>query len=739
MRICKQTIGTVTNDLGMYTLLLSPGKYRIAFSSIGFEAETLSVNLAGNRFELNVFLTPRPILLPAVTVYAGKRNPAELVILRVIARKDSLRRALKNYIARVYTKTVIRTYLKVHGKPDTIIAGIMETQSRIYWSRDTYREIILAREQTANIASYFNVITIGKLPDFSEDRISIEKVSFVSPIARDALNHYFFEMQDTTRFQGRPVFVLSVKPRTSGPPRFKGTLLIDTLSYAIVSLNLENTGVLSSPILNHLRIRQQNALYNNRYWLPIQVTKIYSGQYMGLKFQMEMTALLHEYRINQPVPPDFRFASSISVAPDADRRNPRNWIFGQQLALTPEEEQAYAKLDSLMSRANPITRIINFAFQWNGKIGPFRVLSASDFFHFSRVEGFYIGAGLQYGSKDKGVALRLRPGYAFSLKSPLAHFSARIWLDHKRRFSSELNIFRRVDYQNTLVPFSRLENSLSCLLYKEDYPDYFLRKGWSFWIYVRPSRVSSIGVGLTQERHTSLATATRFSLFYRNKNYRSNPAVTEGRFLYGSLELRMDNRQWVEMGRSRALLNERSYGFLNLRYDFSLSGRRPSYGRRLWLDGRSWQLLGNDHLLQNRFYLGYSFTGDLVQTRMDLPGAFQSFAPFGSFHSLSVRTYLARFLFAWIADYTIRNRLGPIPFPRLLFGRPDLTLHVGLAYLKDIVEWTKSGAYAPKGEIMIREIGFGIGNVLPMFRIFFTWRLDQKKPAFCLNFSSISM
>ena len=65
--------GTATDLDGKYSLSVAPGSYEISFYIVGYEQQTMSINLrAGETRELNVQLNDGSNLLQTATVTAGK-------------------------------------------------------------------------------------------------------------------------------------------------------------------------------------------------------------------------------------------------------------------------------------------------------------------------------------------------------------------------------------------------------------------------------------------------------------------------------------------------------------------------------------------------------------------------------------------------------------------------------------------------------------------------------------------
>jgi hypothetical protein len=82
-------------------------------------------------------------------VYGRQYEPGEQIIVEAIRRKKEILAKLKQFSCDAYTKMVVRDM----KKPDsTNIFLITESQVSCFWEApDRYKEIIRAREQSANI------------------------------------------------------------------------------------------------------------------------------------------------------------------------------------------------------------------------------------------------------------------------------------------------------------------------------------------------------------------------------------------------------------------------------------------------------------------------------------------------------------------------------------------------------------------------------------------------------------
>ncbi|MBU1299511.1 MAG: DUF5686 and carboxypeptidase regulatory-like domain-containing protein [Bacteroidetes bacterium] len=200
IRVLQTTKGTTSNREGTFRILLPAGIHKLVFSYIGYRSDTLEIKLKDSNVEQLIFLMPSVISLPEVVVYGDQPNPAEQIILKAIKRKKEVLSQLLSYQFQAYTKTTFRVPRTKDQKRDTVLAGLLETQTEGFWqSPNNYKEIITARRQSANFSPAQNIFTVGRFPNFNDDVIILGSNSIIGPTAPNALEHYSFEMLDTVQ------------------------------------------------------------------------------------------------------------------------------------------------------------------------------------------------------------------------------------------------------------------------------------------------------------------------------------------------------------------------------------------------------------------------------------------------------------------------------------------------------------------------------------------------------------
>ena len=76
---------------------------------------------------------------------------------------------------------------------------------------------------------------------------------------------------------------------------------------------------------------------------------------------------------------------------------------------------------------------------------------------------------------------------------------------------------------------SGLENTLAAILFREDFMDYFHRKGWRFYATQNISETYFLGLEYRSDRYENMKNKTDWSLFGGDKTFRLNPPIEEGK------------------------------------------------------------------------------------------------------------------------------------------------------------------------------------------------------------------
>ncbi|MGB5874785.1 MAG: DUF5686 family protein [Bacteroidota bacterium] len=717
VRVLGTSFGTITNETGIYSLVLDKGERALVFSSLGYRADTVALRLTADTV-LHVPLVRSPIVLPEVVV--SSEDPALEIIRRAIVNKQRWRDRLTSYELDAFTRqTLFR---------DTSIASITESYTRGYWRKgDTLREIVVQRRQTANIPENSNFASVGRILDFGEERIRFAGYSFAGPIADDAFDYYDYKLLSTRGSGGEEVHEIQILPRSRTDPLFSGTIGIAGRSYALIGVEVSPNEAFLLPFVKKgvLRYRQEFSLYDRFYWMPVDI-RIEGEFEVGVlgfsipRITFHQTSVIYGYKINTTLPDSIFQKPRFSVDSVSVRSDSTLWQGVDVLPLSPRQEKAYGELDS--------TQTLDVQFRPGGMTATLgagsltgSILRYSDI-GFNRVEGFRLGARVDVDSIF-GV-LDFRTGFAYGFSDRVTKYLAglTVFTSEERVFGIGGDLYRRIDHRPDLGYYGKVLNSFTSVFEKNDYWDYYRSDGWNIFVTGRPSPVMTARLSFASEEHRSMRNTTDFSILFPSRDFRRNPPVEEGRFnalrvwaRFGSdpipLELIWRDALELAVEYSKPSLTGGDFDFL--RYHAVGSIAVPTFGRSFLLRP----------VLRVRVSAGSS-SGNLPAQRLfDLESNLSGIAPFGVLRGVRVKEFSGTSFVSANVEHNFRS----IPFlalgvPFLYENNLELVLQGSAAKA-----WNRSPYPVTPTDGWYYEVGLGISRIFEIFRADFTWRLSDPK------------
>ena len=715
IRLQGSSRGTIANSAGRFILPLEEGSCSVIVSSIGYRPDTLHFQVRGN-VTAEVALDPVEIVMPEVVVTS--EDPAIEIIRRAIANKRKWIERLNTYQIEAFTRQTIRR--------DTAIAAIAESYTRGYWQKgDTLREVVTRKRQTENVREAENFAAVGRILNFNEERVRFVGFSFVGPTADDALDYYDYRLLRTHTADGGSVYEIRMIPRSRTVPLFFGTVSIADGSYALVGVDVEPNEAFVLPFVSEkrLRYRQQFSLYDTYYWLPtdIRVDANFTVSILGFSIPsigIEQTSVIYNYEINTPLPDSVFLKPRLTVDSAAARPDSSFWASARILPLDQEQERAYATLDS--------TQRLDVQFRPSGAmmtlgsggeaVSFLQYLDAG----FNRVEGFRLGVRADVARVAPILGLRGAYSYGFSDKRAKYSVGFSLYTSPARILGFSGDAYRDIDHRPDAGSYGPLFNSMTSLLVKNDYRDYFGREGWRAGVLFSPAHRLGAELAFVSEQHRSVDQVTDYSFFNRNGSYRPNPPVQEGKLRSLVFSLR-----W---GEDPVPLNLILRDALEISVEHtapSLSGSQFRYTRYEVTGSFSVPTSGEGFLLRPqiavRVAAGTS-AGDLPSQRwFSLESSSSGFGPFGVMRGMRVKEFSGVGYVAVNLEQNFRS----IPFlalgiPFVYEGGIEFLIHGGAAR-----SWDRGGNTLTSTDGWYTEAGFGVGRILDFLRVDFTWRISN--------------
>lgn len=522
-----------------------------------------------------------------------------------------------------------------------------------------------------------------------------------------------------------------MKPKSSLRPLFDGTVSIADGSFLVMQVDVRgNEGINLAPLKN-LRIRQQFALFEDRFWLPVESHTSYTVE---LSFPptplvlWEQYSLLYQYAINPTIPTKLFDQYVVAALPTADRPDSTFWQRVDILPLTSEELRAYERIDSMMAHTSLFARVVVTLTRLPQSWKELNLTSFSDFFHFNRVEGAYLGAGIKVPDMIPNTALTLRAGYGFADRAFRYSVGVEKYLTAERTISIGGDLHRSLKFRENEETVTRGLITLSALLDKDDPVDYYEAKGWATFGRVRIIPNSHFEFRYINEYHKSVSKKTDFSLLRSSAQYRTNPPILDGKLRSAALSFSYDTRKYIDVGIFE-IVDARQNSVL-FTFDTEHSDSRAfnsdfdytRYTAMLQLHHLTFASGSLDVFLK----LGYS-SGKLPPQRLfDLQASVGGLSRLGIFKTLGVKEFAGDRVAVLMAEHNF----GILPFRAI--GLPfvqsiDLILYAGSG-------WTEISRKAQiiqpvavqSTHSVFHEVGFALGKILTFFRLDFTWRLTHR-------------
>jgi hypothetical protein len=360
----------------------------------------------------------------------------------------------------------------------------------VFWRApgETRQRIIGLRDEKAlptDIHYHLDHFTVVQ-DDFG-DHIRIgdgdEVEAVLHPVGPGADEFYDFALADsiTLSFQGAEepirVYEILVRPKDPDLPAFVGSLFLDGASKAIVRMNFTFTPAsYVDSYLDRIQISLENGLWNGRYWLPYR---------QQLEIRREVPWLdipagtvikgwfeVGDYEINTPLPESIFRGPALTTLPEATRR------------AFPFEDSLHAHLDTEGLRPPPEMAEIRsqameiYGQQYLSGLRKSRLYLPSPMIssglRFNRAEGVFLGGGASFGISPS-LATSIHGGFAVGPERPEIQWTL---TGGERAPGSGIRAF--LHQPRDLGPIqgaSGLINSLSSLIFAEDYQDLFFSSG----------------------------------------------------------------------------------------------------------------------------------------------------------------------------------------------------------------------------------------------------------------------
>ena len=673
-------IGTVSNKNGYFSLELPTIPATVIISYIGYETRKLFIDKQGE-FKLDVKLKPVVLELKGLVVTTSREDPAIEIMKKVIANKIKWKSKLKSYRAKAYTRTKV--------KNDIAIVSMSESVSKLYWNLERGSAEEFIAKKSSKRMPYLTAMNVGSknILNFSDDNIKIINHSFVGPTHPDAFDYYDFKLRSERILNDKIVFDIQLIPKSKLQPLFSGKISILDEEFAIIDVDLKNSGNMSFfEMLKyfHGTYRQQYNNFGKEFWLPIdsrteEIFEVDMGLIAFPQATFSKISRISNYEINIDVADDItRLDTTTTSSPCSSKiLNVGAFKDFEKVPLTTEEIEAYTNPDT--------TKTLIKSFPPTGILAPYMIskekeLEAGLSEHggytpiksnanfgfqgwYNRVEGLNVGLKFNYNFFDN-YKIAITGGYQTYLRKFYYETQFKYLINKKNEDQYFFaGYYDKTNSRYCSKHYSQLVTSLLPLFGEYDYFDYYASK--KFYVgcsYGIKKIKSAVFLEFNSEDNLSLTKTSNWNILNYGYSQRKNPAIDNGRlnsiklqFTYYQAynELSMERilgdktdkiALQVEHSSAKYLKSDFSFTLYKFLFDYRLHTffkRRPDY-----------------NYLRTRIEASV-YTGTLPLQRFSIiDGSIFSYCPFGIFRTLLNKPLEGEKKFGLSWEYNFRS----IPF-----------------------------------------------------------------------------
>ena len=361
------TIGVTSNNLGFFSLSLSPGNYILDCRYVGYASVEKQVNLKNESIKVDFILPLQKLILKEVVIDSRAEDPAYEIIRQAIKMRPFYDDQVDAFTAEAYVKGLVR----LKELPASFMGKKIEDSDKnesgldssgkgiIYLSESVTKvssqkpdkfklEVISSRVSGSNGLGFDFPVFVSFYKNNVMLAPQLNRRGFISPIADGALNYYSYKFLGTFFEDGQQVNVIRVIPRRSYEPLFSGVINITENDWRIYSCNLLLTKSSQLEIIDSLNISQIHMAVSKDVWRIKNQVLHFSFDQFGIKANGDFLNVYSEYNLEPAFDQNFFNRVLIKYDTAVNKRTREYWDTVRPVPLEPEEIKDYKVKDSIL-------------------------------------------------------------------------------------------------------------------------------------------------------------------------------------------------------------------------------------------------------------------------------------------------------------------------------------------------------------------------------------------------------
>ena len=390
IRLINSSKAVISNSNGVFYLHLDNGTYTLLVQSMGYENDTVRIELLDKDITKHIVLHRSTLQLMPVTITATGEDPAIGIIKQAIAKKEYFKNQIDQYTCQVYNKTSLEQH-SITKRVDSVLADVVidsliqqlqfiESVSNYYFrDPNTHKEIKSAfqNHNKEEKLDFGNTAFIGidLKPDrevygapswgekeelfythVSKDHFDLYQNSvnlpslydkpFISPIADLAFYHYDFRLIHTFEEDGHLIHKIEVNPKRNTSPLFTGNIYIVDEEWSIKAVDLTVNDRYLIPYKS-FTFQLQFQKIDDTYWMLDREEFHYQLKLTATDKFGHALAVYTKYDCQHVIDPSI-FKGGQIIIPDSVKNKPLDyWTSSRPISLQSNELKYIKNKDSL--------------------------------------------------------------------------------------------------------------------------------------------------------------------------------------------------------------------------------------------------------------------------------------------------------------------------------------------------------------------------------------------------------